>query len=295
MVVWLMSLSLLAPTAAPRVPPPALPARPAPPAADPRPVLREVFPLVRVDVQAGVVEFDAQVAMDCHDPQTPRVYLELVACAPDSREHESLIVTRARPSHVHAALLMLGLEPGAPGRFEPRDGRAVAVPAAGPALEIELAWREGDAPRRAGPGDWIVSAKTGRRFGDAGAGQGDEDTRPVWLFCGSRFVLRPDPAGGERREVYDADGTGVVIGLHTFGSEVIGLGRTLSPDAATLEPEWIADAARVPALGTPVAVRLRAKGADGPAPAGRATRPAPAAPGHPPPVSPPPAPPPKRP
>ena len=41
-------------------------------------------------------------------------WLEQVACMVGTREHESLVVVEAKPSEVHAALLLLGLEPGTP-------------------------------------------------------------------------------------------------------------------------------------------------------------------------------------
>ncbi len=231
--------------------------QPAPEPAAVSAVPHTIFPGVRIDRAAKFVEFDGTVPMDCHDPQTPHVYLELLVCGPDSREHESLVMTRAKPSHIHAALLMLGLEPGAPGRFESRDGRALAIAAAGPEVVIEIETAGADGTKViARPAEWIKSAKDGRAF-DGAAGPGAAKIPPAWVFSGSRFVKRPDPATGQRREVYDADGTGVVIGLHTFGSEVVGLRQALSPDAATLEPEWIADASRVPKMGTPVVVRLR--------------------------------------
>jgi len=45
-------------------------------------------------------------------------YLEQVVCTPGTRGYESLIIAFAQPSHIHAALLLLGLEPGKPGRWE---------------------------------------------------------------------------------------------------------------------------------------------------------------------------------
>lgn len=273
------SLLLAQPPAA--QPPPA-PSNPATP--------REIFPLVRIDLSTRTVEFDGLVPLDCHDPQTPKVYLELLVCGPDSREHESLVMTRAKPSHIHAALLMLGLEPGAPGRFEPREGHPSPVPAAGPPITIEIAFTNAQGqPATVSPLEWIKSAKDGRAFDAAIRPAIKDAAAPAWLFTGSRFVSRTDPATGQKREVYDADGTGVVIGLHTFGSEVVGLNATLSPDASTLEPEWIADPARVPAMGTKVIVRLKSPADPAHPPA--QPPPSPAHPPQPPPASPPRSPP----
>lgn len=36
-------------------------------------------------------------------------WLEQIACAPGSREHESLVVVRAKPSQIHAAMLLVVL------------------------------------------------------------------------------------------------------------------------------------------------------------------------------------------
>ncbi len=63
-----------------------------------------------------------------------------------------------------------------------------------------------------------------------------------------------------RREVYDADGTGLLIGLTTFGSEVLSYPALYSHDSAIEEPLWIADPERVPVLGTALTVRLKAHG-----------------------------------
>ena len=66
---------------------------------------------------AGAVIFGGP--QSANDDDRPAIRLELgwleqVACAPATREHESLVVVNAKPSHIHAALLMAGFEPGTP-------------------------------------------------------------------------------------------------------------------------------------------------------------------------------------
>ena len=61
------------------------------------------------------------------------------------------------------------------------------------------------------------------------------------------------------RERYEAQGAGTLIGLTTFGTETIAWREVISPEASIQEPEWIADKAVVPAMGTPVTVRIRPK------------------------------------
>lgn len=223
------------------------PAEAATPVAASPSAMVEVFPHVRVDRAAKVVEFDGVVAVDCHDEVTPRVYLELFVCTPDTREHESLVVTSARPSHIHAAMLMVGLVPGAPGGVKWTGERVELVPPQGSPVRVQFrtggAGAGADAPIESDPWDW-VTVISGQRAVKDGA----------FVFAGSRFAQRQSPETGRMGEVYDADGAGTVVGLTTFGSELIGWSRVLSPDSGLQTPDWIADNARVPKMGTPVVV-----------------------------------------
>lgn len=207
--------------------------------------LREVFPFVRVDARAKVVELDGVVPIDAHDPQAPHVYLEVVVCTPDTKEHETLVVTRARPSHVHAALLAIGLAPGKPGSWDFDGEKLISFPPEGSAVEVTIAYRDaGGREIEARASDWIVSA---------------QDERPIlspeaptpFVFAGSLLARR----GG--REVYDADGTGTLVGLATFGMETVAWREVISHDATVTAPEWIANPRLVPKYETTVIVRLR--------------------------------------
>ena len=95
----------VAPISATPPTPPTTPAAMVPPATG----LREIFPGLRIDLVNKLIELDAQVPIDAHNPRTPRVYLELFVCPPDSKEHEAVALTKVPPSQVHAALLLLGL------------------------------------------------------------------------------------------------------------------------------------------------------------------------------------------
>lgn len=211
--------------------------------AAPEPVLREAFPGVRVDARTRTVEFDGEVPVDAAGS---RIFLEVVACARGSREHEALVVTDARPSHVHAALLLVGLTPGAPGSWRWQGGRLEATPPSGDAVEALLLWRDaGGRLRRATPDQWI-------RDVDSGRGLWEGSVEP-WVFAGSLF--RRVRAG----EVYAADVEGTIVGLATFGDEVVAWSRVFSPEASIQPPQWIADPARTPPAGTKVTVRLRGR------------------------------------
>ncbi len=225
------------------------------PAAPPESGWIVLSPGLRIDRTRSLLEFDGVVSVDCHNPTTPDVYLELVACSPDTREHESLVVTAVPPSLIHAGLLALGFEPGRPGGVVATDAGIRREAPSGDPLSVELV-----ADGRSSPASsWITDVRTRREHPPGG-----------WIFTGSRIVER----GGER--VYDADGTGTIIGLTTFGSETIAYSRPISPDSWVDDPLWIADAGAVPARGTPVIVRLGRARPDGPrrAPPSHGTPPA---------------------
>lgn len=203
----------------------------------------EVFPGVRADGAAHLVEFDAEVIAELRVPDA-KLYLEVLACPRDSKEHESLLITRVRPSHVHAALLAAGFQPGSPVTWRTEGGRTVAAPARGDALSVRFVWTDPGTgeERSASPLDWVVHDKTGRRASSLGSG---------FVFAGSVMVRRPD--GTER---YDADAAGTLLGLASFGSETIAWAHAFSPESTAEQPVWIADRSAVPPLGTKVIVRV---------------------------------------
>lgn len=214
------------------------PAPPTPPAPTPpanAAALREIFPFVRAAADARIVEFDASVAIDA----SRNVFLELFACTPDTREHESLLVTRARPSHVHAALLFAGFESGAPGSWTFENERLVPHAPTGAPLHIEFVVN-GVAHD---PASWVLIEQTQKLLSDTPGGG--------FVFAGSAFLAR----GG--REGYEADGSGTLLGLCTFGTETIAWRVMHSPESSVEAPAFLASP-NVPPRNTPVLVRITA-------------------------------------
>jgi hypothetical protein len=206
--------------------------------------LREVFPHVRVDLKAKEVQFDGIVPIDAHDEKSPWVFLEVVACTPDTKEHEALVMTEAKASHVHAALLLIGLQPGSPGKWTFENKELKPIAPKGDEVRITLSYHAPDGAEKSfTPQQMIVNAQSGNHFGDAKPGK--------WVFAGSQIVSRMG------KDVYDADGAGTLLGLTTFGSETIAWSELISPDAATEEPVWVADKDATPPAGTPITVTIR--------------------------------------
>ena len=101
-------------------------------------------------------------------------WLEQIACAPATREHESLMVVKAKPSEVHAALLMAGFEPA---------GERIA-------LSVRYADKDGAVQEHA-VGKWIRGQSTPDK-------PGKPFPNEHWVFGGSTFARNtPDMGPGE--------------------------------------------------------------------------------------------------
>ena len=200
---------------------------------------------LRINRAEGWLELDGFVPIDVRETDrtgyTLIRYLECIAVTPMSgKDHEALIVTSVRPSTIHAALLTLGLEPGQPGAIFWDGQTARSTPAVGSPVSVYL--REAGAEAPGTPiTEFITHADTGAAFDAEALGEA-----PQWVFAGSLVE-------GSR---YVADAEGLVVGLHTFGSEVVALRMAISPDSFIEEPRWIAHPQHTPPFGTDVVLRL---------------------------------------
>jgi hypothetical protein len=201
------------------------------------------LPFVHVDVEQRVVDIECEVGLREAD------WLELLACVRGSREHEAILVTDARPSHVHLALMLLDLEPGQPMMWRQHDGEMQVRPPSGPRIAVSLMFERDGEMVEVPANDWIVNQETGEPLDDN-----------VWLFCGSGF------AELDGRRVYRADVGGNLISLVNFGDDAL-----TRPTSTTHQDDnaiWGANTPRIPERQTKVLIRLR------PAPKPPATQPA---------------------
>lgn len=224
--------------------PGASPAAPsAPPSESPASLSTVVLgPGLVVDRIAREVRVEAEVACN-------QGWLEQAACKAGTREHESLLAIAVAPSRIHAGILLLGLEPGQPGEWKPAaDGSdaVVRVAPAGAPLALAVRASSGEVPLSA----WITDPVKGRAF----------PAQP-WVFAGSR--IRSNTKSMGPGEHYVADRTGSIVGLVTFGDEVIAYDEVLSDKVDVDAPEWQANTPVMPAPGTRVqlVIRPRAAGA----------------------------------
>ncbi len=195
------------------------------------------FPHITIDTENSAVEITGTVPINARAKGV--VYLEVFACSPNSKEHEALVVTPARPSHVHAALLLVGAEPGDPGSWEWKDDTLIAHPPTGDKLNIDFIYKKGGAAITAPANMWVRNMDTDETL----------EHQP-FIFAGSRMVE------WQGEEFYDADGTGALISLTAFTSETIAWPDMMSPEADVEEPVWIANPDLVPDVDTPVTIRI---------------------------------------
>ena len=232
---------------APRTPPPpaasVVPAE-ADPASHPGPpkpaetLIIRPFPGVIVFPDLPAVEIEASSCLTSG-------WLEQIACSPNTREYEALLVVETRPQQIHASLLMAGFQPGSPGRWSWENDVLTFTPPTGDALDVLVRYADSDGATTEEPvRNWIADH----------LGQASFPVEP-WVFAGSRFA--PNTSHMGPGEHYVADVTGSIIGLVTFGDEVIGFSRVLADDSAVQKPEWEVATDHVPPLGTPVTLILR--------------------------------------
>ena len=155
-----------------------------------------------------------------------------------TREHEALVVVTCRPRDVHAALLLLGIESGRPGHWAYSEDSVERMPPQGDPVSVHVRFIDETGSVQEHPiGAWMVGQPGERPFPEQ-----------PWIFGGSVF----DESTGH----YRADSSGSLVGLVTFGDEVLGLGSVIADSIEVDAAEWEVRTYLVPAPGTPVELVL---------------------------------------
>lgn len=195
----------------------------------PREGVKPFAPGIRIDWSNLTVELESEVALR----EGP---LELFACSPRTKEHESVLVIFARPTQIYQALGLVGFTPGSPTRYVEKEDRW--EPARGDALDLRVRWLDGDTARFARPEEWILQSDR------------DKTSTPpalAWVFAGSL-------TSKEGRFAADMEGT--VASVVDFESSLIALSTRHSADNEQL---WlVANKDAIPPRGTRCQLLIRA-------------------------------------
>jgi hypothetical protein len=184
---------------------------------------------VRLLSAEASLEVDGWVNMD-------RGPVELFACAPGGKTHESVVVLDCVPSGVHAGLLALGLSPGCPVRLGPEG---VLQPPTGDGVRIELRWTDAAGQSQvARAEDWIWNAVQDRAM-----------ERAAWIFAGSFLVPRKDRPG---ETTYAADAAKTLVATYHDATAVL---ENPWPGGGD-DTRYHANIHAVPEVGTPVTLRF---------------------------------------
>jgi hypothetical protein len=182
--------------------------------------------------------------------------LELIACTKDSKEHESIIVIDAKPSHVHTALLLLGAKAGNPAMqqaINAEQTRFRSIPPRGGPVDVFLVIRDAEGKEKEHPiSDFISPAaeEDGLQTGGGEPETGKKFPTHTFVFAGS---ILAGEEGGKRQ--YICDQTGNVISIATFGDEVLCLPDI--HDQANGSLAWRVNGTKLPELDSKITLRLR--------------------------------------
>ena len=220
------------------------------------------LPGLLINLPEACVDVEATVCLD-------KGMLELVACSRGTKEHESIFSVKARPMHLHTALLLIGAENGSPAHNRPVDPertRWVPVPATGDRIAVFLVLPDQNQKQvehplhefvlfsreRVDEVDGQIKASPSESDGNPERSRLESRARFPGSFVFSGSLLREREQGPRN---YVADSSGHVISIATFGDEVLSLPTRESRSNATLS--WRIRPGSLPPVGTRVILRLR--------------------------------------
>jgi hypothetical protein len=179
------------------------------------------LPHIQVDLQKK------QVRLEC-EAVVADAPLEFLVCLTGTKEYESLLRSQAKPSHLHLALLMIGVKPGKPVRFDERLNKM--LPPEGARLKLTCEFE------REGKNVSLAACRLMRNE------KSKQEMPPVpWVFSGSQFTQDGD---------YFADISGEIISVVNFPHTVLDVPMVRSDKNESLE--WVPNPELAPARNTKV-------------------------------------------
>ncbi len=162
--------------------------------------------------------------------------LELLACSPQTKEHESLLRVNARPLHVYEAMGLVGLAPGRTVAWDEEAQRV--IPPSGEPLSLRIRYRDGSKVRIVSAHEWLRET----------TGANPRPAPPIsWVFAGSQRL---------EDGTFFADMDGTVVTVVDFSSALIAVASHHSADNAELWIEPFTE--RIPAVNTKCVLLIRA-------------------------------------
>jgi hypothetical protein len=184
---------------------------------------------VWVDAKQKAVIVDGQVSLR-------EGMLEMFACTRNTKEHEAIVSVNSKAYVIHAALLLVGAEPGRPAQFVPKYR-----PPSGTEIEVTVEWQdERGKLQTARAQDWILDINTKKPMAHP------------FVFAGSSFWTDEETG----KKFYQAEG-GDLICVSNFSTAMLDIPVESSPENSELAFE--AYTKRIPPLGAPVRLILKPK------------------------------------
>lgn len=161
-------------------------------------------------------------------------FLEHLLCLEQTKEHESILATKATPRMIHAGLLLTEAVKGHPVRYRPRF-----EPPAGTPLILTIEWLEKGEVKSVDAREWILDPKTKKTMPE------------TWVFAGSDQFPDPEDA---TRTIYAADG-GDLFTVANFTSAILDVPFASSGNDA--ERSFVANTPKIPPRNTYVTIIIR--------------------------------------
>ena len=183
---------------------------------------------IEVDLKKREVRMDAEVCL-------AEGILEFLICLPDTYEHETVFVTKSKPSLLHIALVLIGLDPSRLA-LAGLDWLETGTKRDRSRVNIEVEFEERGEKARCKVSELLVSRE-----------HEDGEVPDRWVFGGSAIVKL------DGKKVYAADHHGVIAGIIPGSSVIQFAEKTGNPYRG--EQEGLeANSETVPAKGTKVRI-----------------------------------------
>lgn len=188
---------------------------------------------LRIDVPRRLIEIDGRIALR-------EGWLELFACTPNTKEHESIVVVDVKPRLIHFALLTIGAQPGKPLELQRRGDELVPIPASGDRIQIDCVYEADGVTKTVPANQWVFNRATNKVM-----------ENNIWVFAGSKL------RHFDGHPVYMADLEGAAVSLVNFGSDLLAKPNRFTDSNEDHGEAWVAHTKVLPEVGTPVTLRLR--------------------------------------